>query len=179
MSGTLIQIAGMPRSGTAFLAAFLSLHPKCVSNHELAATDPNWKETLRDQLERWDFVVDSTTYGWLPKATIEGSKRIGLTRSCAECAPDATEAFLYEVSYEQMVFCRDKVDGWSNGHYSRNYKKMFNVDPLKDIWRHCFGSDEWFSEEKTKLFISLNIQRNRPWEVFSQNNCQRTLEKLL
>lgn len=178
MSGTLIQIAGMPRSGTAFLAAFLSLHPKCVANHELAATDPNWKETIRDQLEHWEFVVDSTTYGWLPKATFEGARRIGLTRPPSESAFRASEAFGYAVDSGSMDFCCDQIIEWSHSGVLVDYYDLFRVDALSQIWHWCFRDFCFFSEEKARLFISLNIQRMNPEIVFSEQNSNEMLKEV-
>jgi hypothetical protein len=175
----LIQIAGVPRSGTAFLAAFLSTHPKCVSNHELVATDSNWKDTLNNQLERWDYVVDSTTYGWLPKATIEGSKRIGLTRKPEESSKCATKAFGYAVDACSMDFCYDQVLEWSKEGLKFDYSEVFNAGILKAIWVYCFGNEEFFSEEKAKFFISMNIQRMNPEIVFSVENGQKTLKEVI
>lgn len=175
----LIQIAGVPRSGTAFLAAFLATHPKCVSNHELVATDPDWKGTLKDQLSRWDFVVDSTTYGWLPKATIEGSKRIGLTRKPEESSKCATKAFGYAVDSSSMSYCYDQVLEWADGGLTMDYSGLFDVRILKAIWAYCFGNEEFFSEEKARFFISMNIQRMNPEIVFSVENGQKTLKEVI
>lgn len=179
MSGTLIQIAGVPRSGTAFLAAFLSLHPKCVANHELAATDPNWKETIRNQLEHWEFVVDSTTYGWLPKATFEAAKRIGITRSPAESSHCATKAFKYEVDSGSMNYCYDQIVEWAHSGFLADYSDLFRVDSLRNIWHWCFGDLCFFSEEKARLFISLNIQRMNPEVVFSKENSKKMLKEVV
>jgi len=163
------------------LAAFLSLHPKCVANHELAATDPNWKETLRDQLEHWEFVVDSTTYGWLPKATFEGSKRIGLTRNSDESAKCASKAFGYEVNPDAFDFCCDQIIEWTSGLKGLvvDYQELFLVETLQTLWVHCFGNTAFFSEEKARLFISLNIQRMNPEVVFSKENSEKMLKEVV
>ena len=179
MSGTIIQIAGMPRSGTAFLAAFLSLHPKCVANHELAATDPNWKETIRDQLEHWEYVIDSTTYGWIPKATFDRGRRVGLVREPSESALRSSEAFGYPVDQGSMEFCYDQITEWSWEWLRIDYSELFTVESLRSIWVYCFGNSNYFSEEKARLFISLNIQRMNPEIVFSKENSNERLKEVV
>lgn len=178
--GQLIQVTGLPRSGTAFMATFLSLHPECICYHELIAKSDNYRDEINSSLNKYKFVVDSSTYGYLPQCSYNNSKKVYIDRKVSESLKSVEIALNIEVerhtynSFEQILKDWEK----NNEVLIVNYKNLFETQTLKIIWEYCFQSDEYFSEEKANHFIDMNIQMNNP-EIVLKKEIQNRINKQL
>lgn len=171
----IIQITGLPRSGTAFVATFLALHPECVSFHELITKTENYRNKLAELNKIHKFVIDSSTYGFLPSCTFEESRKVYLSRNIWESKKSAEAAL--KVSIDEKVYFDFlwKIKEWKNKYnpLTLRFEEIFEVKNLKRLWEYCFGNDEYFSELKAEHFIEMNIQTNHPEIVFEKEIFER------
>ena len=177
----LIQITGLPRSGTAFLSAFLSLHPECIAYHELVNYEDNYRLVLTDALKRYPYVVDCSTYGYLDGCVYQESKKVLIQRPMQESlrrSEVVMGAVIAIEKYEELV---EKIEEWTenNDVLTVDFSRLFTPTALSRIWEFCFGSSDYFSREKAELFCRLNIQMQAPQQLYNQKNIERILTQIV
>ena len=173
--GQLIQITGLPRSGTAFVATFLALHPECVSFHELITKNENYRNKLAELNKIHKFVIDSSTYGFLPSCTFEQSKKVYLSRNIWESKKSAEVALNVPIDEKVYFDYLWKIKQWKTKYNPLviKFEELFEKETLKKIWLYCFGSEEYFMDEKAEHFIDMNIQTNHPEVIFEKEIFER------
>jgi hypothetical protein len=178
--GQLIQVTGLPRSGTAFMSTFLSLHPECISFHELISKTDNYRDEINSSLNKYKFVVDSSTYGYLPQCSYKNSRKVYIERDMSESLKSCEIALKTIIDKHIYKSFKKNVEDWKtkNEVLTVNYKYLFDSNVLKTIWEYCFQSDEYFSEEKANNFIDMNIQMNKP-EMILKEQIQNRINKQL
>jgi hypothetical protein len=175
MNGKLFQICGLPRFGSAFMSVLFSLENDCIGLHEQGATDSNWQKSIEDYRNRYKYVADCSTYGYLPKAIVHDSVKVYVKKDAESSAKECTERFGYEVHLPSIQMLREYADKWaaSNSVMTIGEGELFKVDTLRRIWVHCFHNERAFPEEKAARLITMNIQRHEPEKVFSIENGNR------
>ena len=161
--GSIIQICGFPRSGTAFVSAFLNLHTSCIAYHELALKVDNSKELLYQKSKEYQFVVDVSTYAFLESFVIKDSKKIFIKKDIQQSKLSLESAigiggldYIYDTIQEN-------VSNWLVEYQVPiiRFDSLFEIKTLRKIWQYCFQSDD-FPEEKALCFIDMNIQMKNP-----------------
>lgn len=177
--GELIQITGLPRSGTAFMATFFALNPECVCFHELITKNDNYRNEIENQLKYHKFVIDASTYGFLPQCTYKNSKKVFLDRNPSESLKSSEIALKTKIEKSTYNYYLKEIKNWKDNNEVLNVKfgELFKVPTLKIVWMYCFGTDKYFSEQKANHFIQMNIQMMNPEiifkkEIFEQINKQ-------
>lgn len=162
----IIKIVGMPRSGTGFAATILGLHPYCMSYHELAAYDKNWKRTLMNN--GCDYVVDATTYGHLEQATIPHTVAIYLNRDAASSHEASKIAF--QKPMDPVLFDRLHLDGlaWviKNDAEFFNTGEVFTLAGMKRLWELSYANNLEFPTDKMIQLQKMNIQHHNGSVIF-------------
>jgi len=161
----IFQIAGYPRSGTAWLSTMFNLAPEVMAFHELAMTDKNWKRTILETVRYGKIVGDLGTYQYFPKAVVEDIKRVFIWQNPWDSRDKCQEEIGLPIS-------NDTVNLWISMSNEWRYRKdpmivmftdLFNIDTLEEIWTHCLG--EWnvrFPRQKVEQLLHLNIQFHDP-----------------
>ncbi len=174
----IFQVTGISRSGTAWLAAFLNLHPGCFCHHELAAETSNWLEDSEDLHLFWDYVGESSTYGWLPKATRPTGPKVFIDRD-----PYQVFCSIWRVQNERPILTdiqaqHDAAYVWAVQQNAMivPFTELHKTDQLQQIWSHIFGNDYTFPVAKARLFVKMNIQRIDAAEMVS--NPEQAHERL-
>lgn len=167
------QITALPRSGTAFVATMMNLAPNCLAFHELFATDKSWSATLRAYALR-DFwpnqvICDVGTYQYLPKATIEESRKVYIRQHSERSRRHAEKAFGYTISEADAASWSDAAEKWVEKYHPLviENSELFCLSSLEKIWRYCNPAQP-FMREKVKLLLQMNIQRLNPEKVFAK-----------
>ncbi len=162
--GQLIQICGLPRSGTGFASVLLALHPHCVSYHELIAKNDDAKSKIEDSLGKYNFVVDCNTYGYYPKHTYDASKKVFIQRNLFDSLESSNRIFGKNIPIKIYLDAVDAIRDWRNKWdvLYIDFNDLFSVSGARAIWMHVFGSAEWFNEEKVTQLINMNIQMQSP-----------------
>jgi hypothetical protein len=160
----IIQLTGLPRSGTAWCSTLLNLNPDCVAYHELAAWDPNWRETLRSA--KTPFVADCSTTGYLHGAVIEEARKVAVIRDADHCfassrriRPDLTKEDFDQLVDQHAFHCTYFISGdvW--------FEDLFTVAGATKLWRICFERNPSREEAlKIKELVRLRIQNAHPEE---------------
>jgi len=179
--GKLIQITGLPRSGTGFMSVFLSLHPVCVAYHELITKKDDYKDFLESELLTNKFVADCSTYGYFPNHSYPEAKKVFLNRHPIRSKDSANKVFNTNLQIDDYVKHLNAIDLWiaNNKVHIVDFNKLFNVDTLKEVWFYCFDSLAYFSEEKVENLISMNIQMQNPTETITNGEILRKIKKQL
>lgn len=178
--GNLIQITGLPRSGTAFVATFLALHPECVSFHELIMKSDDYRKKILYTTKTNKFVVDSSTYGFLPQCTFKESKKVYIERDFWESKNSLERALKLNIDekfyYDNLI----EIKKWKEENlvYQVKFKELFKVETLERLWQYCFGSLEYFVREKAELFLDMNIQIKHPEIVLNKTIFDRINKQL-
>lgn len=177
----LIQITGLPRSGTAFLSAFLSLHPECIAYHELAGYEDDYRTILDNSLKKYPFVVECSTYGYLPQCTYHESKKVFIARDMFESLRRSETAMGAVIALERYEELMDAAGEWVDtyGSLRVSFRNLFTVAELLRIWEFVFDSDDYFSREKAELFCRLNIQMNNPKQFVSDEVAHRIVSQIV
>lgn len=162
--GELIQITGLPRSGTAFMSVLMSMHPQCISYHELIAKSEDFRNDLTDSLKRHKYVVDSSTTGYMESCVFESSKKIYINRTASESLKSVKNAGFNDVNpyfYDELA---KKIESWKLKYevLEVKYENLFNPETLKSIWVYAFGSDEHFVTEKVMNMCDMRIEIVNP-----------------
>jgi len=190
------QICGLPRSRTAWLATFLSLNPRAIVAHELAATEVRWREAI-DAVVRslpsskaHRHLVDVSTYGQYPAAYIQGSRFIWLAQDPEESRKRSMAAVGYDPGpLEELEkrgrgrFLALQLLGNDRGR-TWEVKDLSKPGVLAVIWDFCFppgedGTVEPFPYERVGLFCAMKIERMHPAETFSREVGERLAAQLL
>lgn len=176
--GRIIQITGLPRSGTAFMAAVMMLHPDCNVFHECIADGPGWRERLAESCERWPITADCGTYQYMPGATLRYSDKIFLSRPHRESA-DACGRFMdippdYAVSSRLVGIASDWIELFEVRSFQ--FQDLFTVETIREIWNYLKLGQ--FPENKVAQLVRMRICRNDP-ELFSKENAAVSAHELL
>ena len=162
------------------MSVFFSLEPDCLGLHEQGATDPNWKRSIEEYRERYKYVADCSTYGYLPKAVSDDSVKVYVKKDAEASAKECTERFGYEVHLPSVQALREYADKWAEAHgvMTIGEGELFKVDTLRRVWVHCFQNERAFPEEKVARLVTMNIQRHEPEKVFSIENGNRLVKEV-
>ena len=179
--GELIQITGLPRSGTGFMSVFLSLHPDCVAYHELISKKESYKDFIEKALLNNKFVADCSTYGYFTNHSYPGCKKVYLKRNIFDSVNSANKVFGVNLSVRDYEKHRDSIELWlkSNDVYVINFEDLFNAYNLKSIWFYCFGSLDYYSSDKVDNLLSMNIQMQNPTDTITNDDILRNIKKQL
>ena len=162
------------------MSVLFSLEPDCLGIHEQGATDPNWKRSIQEYRERYKYVADCSTYGYLPKAVVEDSVKVYVKKDAEASAKECTERFGYEIHLPSVQALRQYADTWASLHgvMTIDEGELFKVDTLRRVWVHCFQNERAFPEEKVARLVTMNIQRHEPEKVFSIENGNRLVKEV-
>lgn len=158
----LVLIGSMPRSGSAWLANALSLHPDALFLHEGIVKCVNPIQWL--ELSEYSIVGDIGTHCMFPNLDRVKAKRVYLSRNKNEVILSAQKFLdLDEGTVEDAV---DEIealaDKWCHRFepYLINYTELFTKEGLTKLWDFIFNEPpEW---DKLSQAISLNIQAQKP-----------------
>lgn len=154
----LIQVTGLPRSGTGFASMVLALNSRCLSYHELAYYNPHgWKLQLQASQAHHKYVADCSTYGFMKGGSYPCDKRI-LIYSTAEdsfersrrIAPGITLKAM-EGLYQQMLDYKEKYNPTTILRAD-----LFKCEKLVLLWREVFESEP--PALKLAELCKMNIQ---------------------
>jgi hypothetical protein len=175
MKGTIIQITGLPRFGSAFMSVIFSLRPDSIGLHEEATLDPDWMKTIDGLRRQYAWVADCCTYGCFGKATQPEGPKVYVFHDPTESATECQERFGYHVDPEMFKEVLKIGHAWAIEQRALmvNRNDLFTLDSQRAIWKHCYGEDDSFPLEKVKRLLTLNIQRHKPETVFTIENGQR------
>jgi len=176
----LIQVCGLPRSGTGFISTMFSLAPSCIGLHEEAATNIKWRDTIAELLTKYDFVADCTTYGYFPNGGHKESIKVYLNRDVEKCCKSCEATWGMPMSREAVYSMKAMADQWAvdNEALIINCDMLFDVETLKLIWEYCLDGVE-FPQEKVSRLVTMNIQRQDPRKVFSMENSLRVIAEVM
>ena len=179
--GKHFQITGLPRSGTAFLSVLFTLEPDCLGIHELAADDPDWRNTLETLLRKHRYVADCSTYGYARGAQDPEAVRVYIRKDPEQSRLRCAERLGYEADASAFKALREYADNWArnSGALQVSYEQLFDLDVLAQIWDHCFDGERLFPEEKAARLVTMNIQRQNPEKVFTIANGMRLAGEVL
>lgn len=165
----IFQVTGLPRSGTAFVAAFLNLHPECFCHHDLAAERDDWKEYSEYLNKRWEFVGEASTYGWLPRAARPGAPTVLIVRNPEEVNKSIEKILGRTTGLDPLIKALEDAKRWADqtGAFVIDFRVLFQVETLRVLWEHVFqGSLVPFPFEKAALALTMNTQRHDPKKAF-------------
>jgi hypothetical protein len=180
MKGTIIQITGLPRFGSAFMSVIFSLREDSIGVHEEGTFDPNWMDTIDKLRDRYEYVADCCTYGCFPKATQPEGPKVYVVHDAELSAAECQERFGYKCNPEQFRKMKELGQAWAVHHQALMIRQSDLFEPYcqRVIWRHCYGEDISFPLEKVRRLLTLNIQRHKPELVFTIENGQRLAGQL-
>ena len=175
----LIQISGLPRSGTAFMSVFMSLCPTCIGVHELGVSSDDWREELHELLTEHRFVADCSTYAHIKKLRIQNGKRVFIVQDPETSRIKSEKAFKYTIPEGSFNWLYDSGLEWVNETHGMviQLSDLFCVETLERVWKYAFEDESVFPTRKVTELIAMNIQRNKPDEVFSMKAGQQFVEK--
>lgn len=176
----IFQVTGLPRSGTAFLASFLNLHPQCFCHHDIAAERHDWKEYSERLESKWRFVGESSTYGWFPRAQREGVPCIFIHRPYAEVAK-SLHKIVGEVDVIPLYENEKLALNWAHQQQALiiPFYRLFDIRTLEEVWSHIFGETKSFPVEKAAFHLSLNVQRKDLETFLSPSAVEQAHSRLL
>jgi hypothetical protein len=157
---TLITVTGLPRSGTGFVSMLLQLHPDCLSYHELAAYDRNWRSTLLDN--EADIVADCSTYGFMPEARMPSNKRVMIDSDAVQSKRSAEVACRKVVMLDDIIALQILLYQWQDRYkpFVIDRNQVFTIRGCCDIWEYCFDMEAPI--EKIEQFVKFNVQHKDP-----------------
>lgn len=170
----LIQVAGLPRSGTAWVAMLLSLNPRCLALHDVISIEEDWRGAIERGLQEWDWVADCGTYQYAPKASVPESIKIGILQDPEQSRLRANEAFRQQAPPGSYDALDERLLWWLQ--QDRNSLVVCRDDLWKDstaarrIWEHAFGSAVSLPEEKVRFLLSMQVQRMNPEIAFADGS---------
>lgn len=177
MNGRLIQITGLPRSGTAFMATVMMLHPDCNVFHEAAADGPGWRDRIEESRRTYPITADCSTYSYMPGFTTKYSDKVFLSRPFRESAESCGVFLDMPPDYHTALLMREQAFKWIEKYRVRSFafSNLFNVDTIRDIWTHLnLGK---FPEQKVAQLVRMRITR-KDVELFSFENAVSTVGEL-
>lgn len=164
---TLFTITGLPRSGTAWMSAVLSLHPECIGYHELVAYRSDWRDVIRNSTYR--YVADCNTYAVFDNYDLVPDKRVYIVSQPEQSHRSVEIACRKKVHYDFICELMDAGQTWAiynDPCYVIDREDIFTVDGCSKVWQFLF--DEEAPKEKIENFIRLNIQHQNPHIVFGE-----------
>lgn len=163
------------------MSVLFSLEPDCLGVHEEGATNPKWFTHVSELVEQWPFVAECSTYGYLGKASRQGSTKVYIRKNAEESRIECAQRFGFEIPERGFDALLSVAEEWAEreGALVIDGYKLWNVDTLRLIWEHCFNGERAFPEEKVKRLVTLNIQRHEPEKVFTVETGQRLAKELL
>ena len=178
----LIQVAGLPRSGTAWVAMLLALHPRCISFHDIISSEVDWRGSIQRALASWDWVADCGTYQYAPGATVPESIKIGIVQPPEQSRLRANKAFNQQAAEGSY----DALEEWLLWWLQQDRQSLVvrREDLWKDstasrlIWEHAFGIGEPFPEEKVRFLLSMEVQRIHPETAFAADSLSSRVAEL-
>lgn len=164
----IIKIVGMPRSGTGFAATVLSMYPECIAYHELASSDPNWKNTIANN--ECDYVVDATTYGHMKSAQIPCAVTIYLNRDPVGSLESCTRAFGRRVEPSEMERLHHEGIKWAMENEAEffNDGEVFTLEGMERLWICAYGKHVDFPADKMIQLQKMNIQHHNSRVLFGE-----------
>jgi len=156
---TIIQVCGLPRSGTAWVSTLLNINNDCCASHELAAYDPNWRTTL----SKWTkslFVADCSTTGFLPGGRILRSRPIALVRDRVEAFESAMN-LTHEWDFKGWSLLVEAFDNWLKEVEAPQFEfdELFTEESATAIWELCFARrPSELEAAKIRGLIKMNVQ---------------------
>ena len=165
----IFQVTAQPRSGTAFVASFLNLHPECFCHHDLAADRDDWKEHSEFLNKKWEFVGEVSTYGWLPRAYRPDGPKVYIKRDPTEVKKSVEKIMGNRTELDVFIRAAEAALEWAqkNNALVIDFKRLFTLDALGLIWDHVFtGSFHPFPIDKARLALTMNTQRQDPKKAF-------------
>lgn len=177
---TRIQVTGLPRCGSAFIATMLNLNPRCIAYHDLISTHEYWRETLSDAWEKYDYVADCGTYQFLPKASDPRSVKVFIDRRAEDSRVEAEQVFGYKISPIDYSTIAAISEDWvaENKPLVVNFASLWNVRSMETIWDHVFGGDVKFPSEKVEMLLLNDIQRREPEKAFALDSLSARVREL-
>ena len=162
------------------MSVLFSLEADCLGLHEQGATDPNWRQSIKEYRTRYKYVADCSTYGYLPKAVVHDSVKVYVKKDAEASAKECTERFGYEVHLPSVQALREYADAWASLHgvMTIEENELFKVDTLRRVWVHCFQNERAFPEEKAARLVTMNIQRHEPEKVVPIENGNRLVKEV-
>lgn len=158
----IIRVVGMPRSGTAFASMLLALHCDCISYHELASYDKDWRNTISNN--EADLVADCNTYGFMHEAQIPANVLIYLDRNATSSWRASVDATGNDLSVQQFVNVRGMMQKWAieKEAFVMNEGIIFTLEGMELLWTTAFGNHVPFPKEKAMELLKLNVQHHNP-----------------
>lgn len=176
--GRIIQITGLPRSGTAFMTALTMLSPEVNAFHECIADGPGWKERIQKSRLQYPITVDAGTYQYMPGAVIEDAQKFAIVRDSMESHLAAEKALGRRFSLESSESLDFRFKFWMR-KYEVSYcvfHAIFKLDILKLVWDGLKLGE--FPESKVRQLIRMRIVR-KDLELFSEANAAVSAHELL
>ena len=159
---TLIQIYGLPRSGTAFISTMLNMNPRCIAYHELFEKTDQAPAIIDRMLKAYTYVADCNTHGWLMKDYRPGDVRICIRRDTDSSIKAVEKRIKKKIDLRKYDYFATKLDQWAleSDAMVVYYEHLFTLDTLGRIWDRCFKGSDLFPVYKVAALLELNIQMN-------------------
>lgn len=150
----IFQIAGFPRSGTAWAAAVLNLCPDIICVHESPDLNVHVPVGLyRHSGESGSHLIVGEY------RDRDADLRIYVDRDGDECYNSTRILFEEELQREEwdmrLTPLADEYKGIAN--IVVDFDKLFSLDTIKYLWKEI--SDSPFDHDKVSLLLNMNIQR--------------------
>jgi hypothetical protein len=154
------QIVAMPRSGTAFLATLFNMADSTICFHEVVADGPDWKAQIDDACQRYRFVGDAGTYGFLPGAIEERARKVWIDRPIEASRQAFVRALGFEPPEAEYLKLWHSAQAWVDQQQPLviPYAQVFKAETLEMIWNHCVPGLR-FPGRKAELLTRFNVQR--------------------
>lgn len=180
MKGTIIQITGLPRFGSAFMSVIFSLREDSIGVHEEGTFDPDWMQTIDKLRDKYAYVADCCTYGCFHKSTQPKGPKVYVVHDAKLSANECEDRFGYPVDVQSFEALKWVGLDWAAQHDALvvHQSELFTIESQRAIWSHCYGEDDSFPLEKVRRLLTLNIQRHKPETVFTIENGQRLAKQL-
>lgn len=163
------------------MSVLFSLEPDCLGLHEEAATNHDWFTHVSELVDKWPFVAECSTYGFIGKASREESAKVYIRKNAEDSRKECVERFGFDIPDQGFDALLAVAEEWAEreGALIIEGYKLWKVDTLRLIWEHCFNGERPFPEEKVRRLVTLNIQRHEPHKVFTVETGQRLMKELL
>jgi hypothetical protein len=157
-------IAGLPRSGTAWLAAALNLHPRIFAFHEAALTGENYTRRIQNALESSPVVIDCTT-NLNPAFDEVPALRFFLYRNPLRCLASSVKKF-GQLAADVWPAAETLAETWRQTHTPilLSFEDMVGSREGRQIVMNAIcrymGIPNEISPAKLDLLAGMNIQMN-------------------
>lgn len=173
----IVQIAALPRSGTAWLTTVLNLAPNCFARHEaIVDGDDLSMEPVEDPAVR----VDVSTYGFFPRARIyTAARRVLVYQDHHRSRERSARAFGFDPGPLQRM--RDLALEWveANGDgMIIRIEELFSLAGARQVWSFA-NPFHPFPEEKVKLMLNMKIERMNGREVFTSPEVVERMRRII